>query len=204
LDHTCEKRNDEWAQEVRSRLEYCSNDLVAADATYHKLCDTRFNKCLAKEAGTVKPGRPIKEAANEAFNLVCKKLEKSYESGMYTISQLHAMMVDFLRNRTADKNETMECTDSVNIDPDIDCSQDTEIDEFDSDIESSSNMETEDSFDENCSYDDLPAAVSADGNISAEFNAYSRQYLLVRLKQKYGEHLYVTNLHGRKNFVSRI
>ena len=39
---TCEKRNDDWANQVRLRIQGAVSDLSAADAHYHKDCLTRF------------------------------------------------------------------------------------------------------------------------------------------------------------------
>jgi hypothetical protein len=91
----CEKRNDQWGQEVAARLEFFNKDLVAADAIYHTTCAIRFKSCLTKQPGVSKVGRPIKEIASDAFNIVCRHLEASCESGLYTVKELHEMMVNY-------------------------------------------------------------------------------------------------------------
>ena len=37
----CDKRNDKWGEEVRQRVT-ATSDLPAADAIYHKSCDSNF------------------------------------------------------------------------------------------------------------------------------------------------------------------
>lgn len=199
-DKTCDKHNDDWVNEVRGRIQFCNNDLVAAGAINHKLCNTGFNNCQTKHAGTVKTGRPIKEVANKAFKLVCEQLEKSCKSGVYTVTQLHEMMIGFIKNMTAEvKDEIVEYTQDIDCADPVDADKyelkETQIDNFVQngvDLFETCNIADDNDSDESESDDDQSAA---------EFNAYTEQYLLSRLKRKYGKNLFITNLHGQGNVV---
>lgn len=180
--------------------------MIAADAIYHMLCYARFTSCLPKEAGTVKIGRPIKEIANDAFNMVCKELERSYESGIYTVKQLHQMMVDFIGNMTGRQQSSEEAKHEVNCEDtaeeDVVGNDDTEFDNFvENEDESFADMETDEDCDENGNYDFDSTRYPIDEQDAAEYDAYSRSHLFLRLKQKYGDHLYISELHGRKKVV---
>jgi hypothetical protein len=200
---TCDKRNDSWAQEVRSRLEFFNNDLVAADAIYHKLCNSRFYMCVPKEAGNLSRGRPIKETATEAFKMVCKHLEDSCESELYTLSDLHKLMVDFIRAaRTNGCEDNCKSTELNNLDTDYECPQDNDIEgAVDSEVQSFADMEYDLGSDQNNNVENVSPSDPKIEQTSPEFLAYSVDYLLSQLKTKYGEHIYVTELNGRKNVV---
>jgi len=53
----CQLRGDAWGLAVQGRLNMC-NDLVAADALYHKNCLTRFRQGLQKSPHKSRRGRP--------------------------------------------------------------------------------------------------------------------------------------------------
>jgi hypothetical protein len=91
LAEVCEKRKDDWADEVKGRMQFC-NDLMAADAVYHVKCHRRFSLMLEMTAGQAKRGRPLNVTADIAFEKLCTELEKSSERGIYTLQDLHMMM----------------------------------------------------------------------------------------------------------------
>jgi hypothetical protein len=41
VEQICNERNDEWALEIKGRIEF-ARDLHAADAAYHMACTTNF------------------------------------------------------------------------------------------------------------------------------------------------------------------
>lgn len=51
---------DQWAMEIKGRLESCI-DLPAQEAVYHHACYSRFLNYRAKLVGGVPCGRPVKE-----------------------------------------------------------------------------------------------------------------------------------------------
>jgi hypothetical protein len=175
----CKKRNDVWSQEVSSRLEFFNNDLVAADAIYHQLCKTRFSIGRAKEAGKVSIGRPVNEIANEAFNMICMHLEKSCENGLYTLVELHKMMVDYIRTTcTYNKNETVNNIHGHNIQSHFECLEDTVVDcPAENDVNLCSDMESENGSDHNNNSETVSPAPH-----SPEILAYTADYLLTLLK----------------------
>ena len=80
---TCEKRNDLWTLSVKGRIAY-ANDLHAADAVYHTLCDSAFRngksfpKKYKNESSSVEPpvkcGKPVNVDRTTAFNHVVEYL----------------------------------------------------------------------------------------------------------------------------------
>ncbi|KAG1686127.1 hypothetical protein GQR58_008869 [Nymphon striatum] len=74
----CRRRNDTWGNEVYTRLN-CSNDLVADEGRYHRMCLQRFmiNK-RSPDAEVGEKGRPVDEAVNGRSNVLCFKDMISY------------------------------------------------------------------------------------------------------------------------------
>jgi hypothetical protein len=62
-------------------------------------------------------------------------------------------------------------------------------------------MDIQENMQDNDIDDDASAYLQDSEQSEAEFNAYSKKYFLFKLKQRYGQHLYITQLHGRKNVV---
>ena len=81
---------DDWALQVQGRLENV-NDLHASDAVYHLECHVRFKRNVIPE--NVHRGRPINCEAHAAFLKLCEMLECEGENELYTLSQLHSMMI---------------------------------------------------------------------------------------------------------------
>lgn len=103
----CEQRDDEWAAEVRGRLESV-NDLVAADALYHNPCSVSFrtNRSIPQaftpdKKQKSKAGRPKKEKGKAGRPSITSKhfLEvvdylQENEDDQLTVSDLVAKMVE--------------------------------------------------------------------------------------------------------------
>lgn len=87
-----ERSFDIWAMEVQGRLETIC-DLHASDAVYHLDCHVRFTKNLPLKKQQVKRGRPVNHDAVSAFDKLCDKIEADGENELYTLSQLHSMML---------------------------------------------------------------------------------------------------------------
>ena len=93
----CTKRGDSWAYEVQTRLQGCI-DLVAAEAVYHAQCFSRFmlKKEKCSTLSTVKAqGRPEDAEMLQWFEMLCQWLESEAGAELYTLSELHAKMVEF-------------------------------------------------------------------------------------------------------------
>ena len=85
----CDERNDEWGEEVRSRLITCTG-LVADKAIYHCECMTKFQHTILSSN---KVGRPINAVMMDNFERVCNWLEEESDCELYTIAELHEKMV---------------------------------------------------------------------------------------------------------------
>ncbi|KAK6171855.1 hypothetical protein SNE40_018279 [Patella caerulea] len=109
LKQCCNERNDEWASDVRGRIEYCSGDLHAADSVYHNSCDSNFrlggglpaqftqcNNVLESEPEIKRkrPGRPENEEQSQAFAKLCALIETNDER-QWTILELCEYMASF-------------------------------------------------------------------------------------------------------------
>ena len=90
----CGKRGDTWASEVQNRLHGCI-DLVAAEAIYHANCYSRFllNKVQNASATSV-VGRPQDKEMLHWFKKLCEWLESNPDAELYTLTELHAKMVE--------------------------------------------------------------------------------------------------------------
>jgi hypothetical protein len=88
--HFCEVRQDQWALDVKTRLELC-NDRVAPEAVYHKNCHTRFLGLKRMEADGIS-GRRVDEQLSNTFKLICEWLEESYEQNLYSLEELQHQM----------------------------------------------------------------------------------------------------------------
>jgi hypothetical protein len=91
----CDRGYDNWAISVQGRLDSVS-DLFAADAMYHISCYARFYKNLPHTPLKRKRGRPKNEAAFIPFEMLCNKLEQECENDIYTLSDLHSMMLEIV------------------------------------------------------------------------------------------------------------
>jgi len=95
----CLERNDQWALEVRGRLETC-NDLPAVEAVYHKGCHRDFfqGRVRCQDTTTTDEVRSIlntkRTSMKDAFDRTCDWLENSADE-LYTVPELHAKMVEF-------------------------------------------------------------------------------------------------------------
>lgn len=97
----CSQRCDEWADIVRSRLEFVS-DLPAADAVYHQNCSLCFRSRKRPPQFTqshqgnkqVKLGRPKDERKAEAFEKVATYLVQN-ENEQITVNDLIIKMKEF-------------------------------------------------------------------------------------------------------------
>ena len=85
----CDERNDEWGEEVRSRLITCT-DLVAEEAIYHCECMTKFRLTILSSN---KLGRPINAVMMDNFERVCNWLEEESDCELYLIAEFHEKMV---------------------------------------------------------------------------------------------------------------
>ena len=88
------KRNDSWGDQVYTRLN-CSNDLVAVEGRYHKMCLQRFmtNKQSPYAEGAEK-GRPVDEGMQQWFQMLCIWLEIEADAELYTLQELHSKMTE--------------------------------------------------------------------------------------------------------------
>ena len=68
----CDMRNDDWAQQVRIRVEGAVSDLHAADAQYHKDCMSTFRGPRNIRSASHKPA----QVEDEAFNRVISDLNE--------------------------------------------------------------------------------------------------------------------------------
>lgn len=107
LEH-CRVRSDDWSKEVQGRIEFI-NDLHAADAVYHTVCNGNFRsgrsipKYFIKEMGTdhsskhkkVRAGRPKEVSRVEAFEKVIDDLRQN-DDEQTTIGDLVNNMKQYL------------------------------------------------------------------------------------------------------------
>jgi hypothetical protein len=84
---------DTWGLDVQGRIESVA-DLFAADAVYHLSCYARFSKKLPRTPLKRKRGRPQSDSAILAFQKLCLKLEQECENEIFTLGDLHAMMLE--------------------------------------------------------------------------------------------------------------
>ncbi|CAC5395350.1 unnamed protein product [Mytilus coruscus] len=94
IEQVCNDRDDEWAAEVRGRLQ-CISDLHAADALYHQTCSVNFRtskkvpKAFSPDTKAIKEnnsqGRPA--AYGEQFLKIVDYL-KEHEDQQITIAEL--------------------------------------------------------------------------------------------------------------------
>ena len=84
----CDKRNDSWASEVRTRIHGCI-DFVAAEARYHRNCYSSFMLSISSVKSV---GRPKDEAMLGWFNSLCTCLEGEGDTELYTLDELHEQM----------------------------------------------------------------------------------------------------------------
>ena len=92
-----QRTNDEWALEVKGRLEFV-NDLCTEDALYHGLCDLRFRNGREKPFSSEqtpdtsrKRGRKVDEEREEVLLEIIEYLRQNDEDQI-TISELNEMM----------------------------------------------------------------------------------------------------------------
>ncbi|KAG1670841.1 hypothetical protein GQR58_016642 [Nymphon striatum] len=90
----CRRRNDTWGNEVYTRLN-CSNDLVADEGRYHRMCLQRFviNK-RSPDAEVGEKGRPVDEGMQQWFQMLCIWLEVEADAELYTLQELHKKMAE--------------------------------------------------------------------------------------------------------------
>src|SRR6218665_846920 len=97
----CKSRdNDEWSQQVASRIQ-CCNDLVAEEARYHKTCHDRFH--LGKTAplrsdelrksATRAAHRPSDVKKQNSFLMMCAWLESQTDRYLYSIAELRSKLL---------------------------------------------------------------------------------------------------------------
>ena len=81
----CDKRNDKWGEDVRQRV-IATPDLPAADAIYHKSCDSNFrNQKLIPQQHQEQPqkriklitGRPVDDVRNDCFARVLEYFQEN-------------------------------------------------------------------------------------------------------------------------------
>ena len=92
----CHRRMDQWALEVESRLHTCS-DLVAAEAVYHQTCSCLFRTGRQKQDCSQdmnKRGLPPNTAQSETFEEMCRLLENSCDSALFSVCELRLRMID--------------------------------------------------------------------------------------------------------------
>jgi hypothetical protein len=89
-----ERGLDEWVVAVKGRMECSVGDLFAKDAVYHNNCHVHFIQKLPHIPQKGKRRRPHKENAMHLFDILCNKLENECENEMFTLSQLHDMMLN--------------------------------------------------------------------------------------------------------------
>jgi len=94
----CEKRQDQWALDVKTRMQLC-NDLPAADAVYHHKCQLYFYcsklnpmRDTDVEAGATL-GRPIDSSKMAAFVWLCEWLECCDDNELHTLEDLRQIMI---------------------------------------------------------------------------------------------------------------
>ena len=98
LRFACQKRDDEWGEEVRRRITNC-NDLVAVEARYHISCNEGF---LVKHSTFKTPsGRPTDSDCLENFELVCEWLEA--EGELCSLSEVHDKMTEIATLNESDR-----------------------------------------------------------------------------------------------------
>lgn len=106
IKKNCQERGDSWALEVKGRLEFLSNDLVAADCIYHQVCSSNFRSKLeipvryrsaSSSSVLSKSGRPEKDVRVNAFKEVCALLQENYGVS-YTLTDLCETMEKNLKD----------------------------------------------------------------------------------------------------------
>lgn len=102
----CAVRDDSWALNVKSRVEYFSRDLHAPECVHHHTCDSNFRteKSIpdkySQNAKRRKIGRPINNFQNDAFIKLCNYLKLNEEKQL-TVVDLDSKMKDFLGEKMA-------------------------------------------------------------------------------------------------------
>ncbi len=103
----CDKREDKWGDEVRQRI-VATPDLIAAEAIYHKPCDTNFRtlRLMPQQYGTGLvqtkkkarfSGRPADEIKMTAFLKVTQYIEEN-DDEQSTVSDLVDKMDEFIKD----------------------------------------------------------------------------------------------------------
>ena len=90
-----QNRTDSWTLEVRGRLNMC-NDLVAAEAIYHKYCRSKFYNLISHTAGVDK-GRPEDPQMYQRFVEMCEWLEAA-DDDVYTLYDLQDKLSELSNN----------------------------------------------------------------------------------------------------------
>ena len=85
----CTERGDDWASEVKMRLEGCT-DLVAADVRYHRQCRVNFFIARYKPSESSGIGRPQDKDQDNCFNKLCSWLESQTE--VFTLREIEEEM----------------------------------------------------------------------------------------------------------------
>lgn len=98
----CDERNDQWAMEVRYRIQSAVSDLHAADACYHQMCSVNFRTgklkpCNFSSRPSQLTGRPEDKERYEAFLHVAQYLEENDEEQI-TVNDLVNKMSEYLQN----------------------------------------------------------------------------------------------------------
>jgi hypothetical protein len=119
---TCTKRNDEWSRQVKARIDFV-NDLHAADAVYHTVCNVNFRtlkqvpkQFLSDESSSAKRfkvGRPKDMTQAEAFTKVIEYLEKNDEEQII-INDLVKKMGEYLADTESEPYSSKYMKQQIN------------------------------------------------------------------------------------------
>ena len=92
----CEQRCDEWAFNVKGKIEFYSSDLHAADVVHHRSCSVNFR--TGRQITTQysleeksKGGRPENVIQQKAFLLTCNYFENNDEEQLSVVNLIDKM-----------------------------------------------------------------------------------------------------------------
>jgi hypothetical protein len=101
-------RSDDWACDVRARIEYHGRDLAAAQCVYHQVCCTNFRSGLSiplkfqegPPEKRQKRGRKKNDSTEDAFVRLCTYIEQNADESL-TFRHLEDKMNEYLDDETS-------------------------------------------------------------------------------------------------------
>ena len=95
--HRCDERADDWGTKVKLRIQNV-NDLVAAEAKYHRKCSQLFALGRTQDIHPEKhTGRPVDQMKADAFEQLCHHINSNDEC-QYSFGELLDLYATFVGN----------------------------------------------------------------------------------------------------------